>query len=286
MNVSDYINKLASTAGISADDEQLKTILANESLQQVEINEDLANRINGSFLTVDSAKNNSDLNKHFRATILNGLDAEMSTLMNELKLGDDVRSEIMGETNSFKRVPLLVKKIEALEKAKQGATQVDKNALQVEIERLNGEIATGNTTAESKINDINKQWESRFLDQTMTTMLSGYNYATPVSKEANLLTAKALVNQAINEKGLQVTNNPNGGLKLVTNEGMDYYENNAVVSVSDFTDRVLTQHKLLVTNNGGSAPQNPTIPNGTQPAKGNNKFASELDKMIAEAEGK
>ena len=286
MNVSQYINKLASMSGISGDDEQLKTVLANENLQQVEINEDLANRINGSFLTVDSAKNNSELNKHFRATILNGLDAEMSTVMNELQLGDDIRSEIMSETNSFKRVPLLVKKIEALEKAKQGATQVDKNALQVEIERLNGQIATGNASAETKISDINKQWESRFLDQTMTTMLSGYNYATPVSKEANLLTAKALINQAINEKGLQVINNPNGGLKLTTSEGMDYYENNSIVSVSDFSDRVLTQHKLLVTNNGGQTPQNPNTPVATNVHKANNKFASALDRMILDAEGK
>ena len=104
--------------GVPSDDENLSNLLANENLQNIEINDDLANQINGNLLTMDSAKNNSELNKHFKATILNGLDAETKSLMSQLELSDDVVSEIMNEQSSFKRVPLLVNKVVELEKAK------------------------------------------------------------------------------------------------------------------------------------------------------------------------
>jgi len=282
MHASDYFTKLASMAGISAEDEQLKSILSNENLKNVEINDELATKINGAFLTVDSAKNNSELNKHFRAINLNGIDSELNNVMTEFEFDEALKQEINGENNSFKRVSLVAKKISALEKAKLNASKGDKDALQLEIDRLNGDVLEKNKTFEQQLADNNKQWESRFLDQNMTTILSGYNYAIPVSKSANILTAKTLLNEAINEKKLQITNNPNGGLKLVTSEGMDYYENNTVVSVTDFVDRVLTTNKLLVVS-GGSTPPNPILPNGVTPPRTSGKYASEVDRMISEA---
>jgi hypothetical protein len=293
MNVSNYIKTLASMAGISADDEQLKTLLANENLQNVEINDDLATKINGSILTVDSAKNNSDLNKHFRATILNGLDAEMTSLMTQLELDDETRSEIMGEQSSFKRVPLLVNKIKALESAKSNANQGDKSKLQEEIDRLNQQILDTTKGFETKLAENNTQWESRMLDMNMATMLSNYDYAFPASKDVNILTAKTLLNKEINEKGLQVVNDEFGNMKLVkpTDDGvMDYYENNVKVGIQDFTDGILTANKLLKTNNGdaNNGQPNPTVPQGgaTPPISRGNKMMGTIEQMIADAENK
>jgi hypothetical protein len=291
MHVSEYLLKLASMTGVSVDDENLKNLVANEDLQNIEINDELANQINGKLLTIDSSKNDSDLNKHFRATILNGLDAEMTTLMTDLELPDDVRNELMAETSSFKRATLLTKKVAELEKAKAGKSEGDKSTLQTEIDKLNAQILDLNTAKDTEIANINKQWESRFLDQSMTTMLSGYDYALPTSKDISLMTAKTLLNKAINDKGLQVVNDDNGSLKLVNSaDGLDYFENNQKVSVSDFADKLLTEHKLLKTNNGdgSNGTSNPIVPQGgtTQPATTSNKMMGAVEQMIAEAEGK
>lgn len=272
-------------AGVPANNEQLTDLLANENLQQIQINDDLANQINGNILTMESAKHNSALSKHFKATILNGLDSEMNNLFGELELPDEVKSEILNEQSTFKRVPLLVQKVKALESAKSGASQSDKNDLQKEIDRLNGQIAETNDSYKAQLQQVENEWKNKFLDSNISTVLHGYNYAFETDKSNSVMMAKALLNNTLSQKGLKVIDE-NGSLKLVkpTEDGsfMDYYDDkNQKVGFKDFADQLLTENNLLKTTD--STPPS-TPPPTSPPSQASDKFGSEIERMIAESQ--
>ena len=202
MHVSEYISKLANMTGVSSDDENLQKIIGNETLQSIDINDDLANTISGNLMTMDSAKANSDLNKHFRATILNGLDAETNGLMDSYGFSDEIKATINAEQSSFKRVGLLANQIKSLESAKSGASNDDQKKLNETIAQLNDQIVGLKSSHDESIATINETWAGKMLQSKVSTILSGYNYALPVSTETNVLTAQTLVNQSLERDGL------------------------------------------------------------------------------------
>jgi hypothetical protein len=273
-------------AGINPDNEGLQELIGNESLQNIEINDEIANTISSKLMTMDSAKANSELNKHFRATILNGLDAEIEGLVNSFELPDDVKTTISNEQSSFKKVPLLVNTIKELEKAKVGANATDTNALNQQIAELNDQIVGLKSSHDEKIATINETWAGKMLQSKVSTILNSYNYALPVSTDTNVLTAQTLVNQQLNSDGLKIVDN-GSGLSLKTSENTDYFVNNAKVDVKSYIDNVLGTHKLLKVNESnvtpstnGVAPTTPTTP----PPSNDGGYAGEIDKLIREAQ--
>jgi hypothetical protein len=273
-------------AGINPDNEGLQELIGNESLQNIEINDEIANTISSKLMTMDSAKANSELNKHFRATILNGLDAEIDGLVNSFELPDDVKTTIANEQSSFKKVPLLVNTIKELEKAKVGANATDTNALNQQIAELNDQIVGLKSSHDETIATINETWAGKMLQSKVSTILNSYNYALPVSTDTNVLTAQTLVNQQLNSDGLKIVDN-GSGLSLKTSENTDYFVNNAKVDVKSYIDNVLGTHKLLKVNESnvtpstnGVAPTTPTTP----PPSNDGGYAGEIDKLIREAQ--
>ncbi len=286
MHASEYLSKLANMAGINPDNEGLQELIGNESLQNIEINDEIANTISSKLMTMDSAKANSELNKQFRATILNGLDAEIDGLVNSFELPDDVKTTIANEQSSFKKVPLLVNTIKELEKQKAGANATDTNALNQQIAELNDQIVGLKSSHDDKIATINETWAGKMLQSKVSTILNSYNYALPVSTDTNVLTAQTLVNQQLNSDGLKIVDN-GSGLSLKTSENTDYFVNNAKVDVKSYIDNVLGTHKLLKVNESNVTPPTngvPSTPPTTPPPSNDGGFAGEIDKMIRDAQ--
>jgi len=278
MDASQYIQNLANMAGIDPTNENLQEIIGNETLQSIDINDDLANTISGNLMTMDSAKANSDLNKHFRATILNGLDAETNNLMESFGLPDDVRSTINAEQSSFKKVGLLANQIKELESSKSGASNDDTKKLNETIAQLNDQIVGLKSSHDESIATINETWAGKMLQSKVSTILSGYNYALPVSTETNVLTAQTLVNQSLERDGLQI-NDVNGGLALLNKENQPHYVQNTIVDVKSYIDNVLGTHKLLkVTDNSTSS--NGTPPPTSPPPTNDGGYAGAVQNMM------
>ena len=282
MDASQYIKTMATMAGIDPENEQLQEIIGNETLATIDVNDDLVKSISSNLMTMDSAKANSELNKHFRATILNGLDAETNGLMDEYKLSDDVKATINAETNSFKRVKLLTSQVQALEIAKAGAGNADTKVLNDQITELNSQIAGLGEQHATEIATINDTWGGKMLQSKVNTILSGYNYALEIPTETNVLTAQTLVNTQLNKDGLSIVD-ANGVLSLKTSENTDHFVANKVVSVKEYMDAVLGANKLLKVTDGGTPKVDTPAP--TDPPKGDGGYASEIDRMIAEAQG-
>ena len=280
MDASQYIKNLANMAGIDPTNENLQEIIGNETLQSIDIHDDLANTISGNLMTMDSAKANSDLNKHFRATILNGLDAETNGLMDSYGFSDEIKATINAEQSSFKRVGLLANQIKSLESAKSGASNDDQKKLNETIAQLNDQIVGLKSSHDESIATINETWAGKMLQSKVSTILSGYNYALPVSTETNVLTAQTLVNQSLERDGLQI-NDVNGGLALLNKENQPHYVQNTIVDVKSYIDNVLGTHKLLkVTDN--STPSNGTPPPTSPPPTNDGGFAGAVQNMMSD----
>ena len=81
MKAGDFLNTLAQLAGVPSDNEALKAILASQTFTETEIDDTLVGSIKGNLLTMDAAKANQDLHNHFKATVLNGVDARANDVM-------------------------------------------------------------------------------------------------------------------------------------------------------------------------------------------------------------
>lgn len=246
MKIKDVIKSIASQSGVS--ETEIKTLLDNTTLDSIEIEDAVSTKLVAPRLSLEAAKNNPDLKKHFTALALNGIDAELERTATEHGLTAEEISELKALESTSKRVSAITKKVQALEAAKVGKGTADTEKLNKQIEDLNNQIVSERNSKVSELAAKDASLENERIDWTLNSMLSNHEYATPVDKEINILTAKTLINKSIQEKGLKIVRE-NNNLVLKTSEGTEYFDNNVKVGVQDFTTKVLANAKLLKASN-------------------------------------
>lgn len=285
-HVGELINALAIQSGISADDEGLKALLTNPQLSQITVPEAVESSIQSNLLTLESAKNNPKVKAHFTALAYNGLDAEIQNTMNTLGFDEATKAEILAEGSSTKRAALLsVKAKEIAEKQaadKYAESGKGKDELNRQIESLNGQINSMKEQHEQAIASKVAEHRGQLQDLSLRNLLSGYNYALPLSPEANVQTAMSLLQTELAAKGLKVGLSDNNELTLTTNEGTKYFPNNKEVGVKDFADEVLGKHKLLQAK-GSPTPPAPTPPSTPPTPPGNGTHQTVVNSGFKEA---
>lgn len=283
-NLGEFLNALFTNAGVEIENDTLKNITTKSAT--VEIDQALVDKFNQNYLTLNSAKNNPELKKHFYAVAMNGLDTELETTMTELSLTEDVINEIRGEKSSFKKASLLAKKIKSLEAEKSSATtKTDKAEIQAKIDALNAEVVRVRAEKEQAVKEVEARYKNEINDILLSNTFGSYDFALPTSKDANVKLAKSLFMEEVTKKGYNIALD-NNEFKLVTADGMDVYENNQRVGFKDFTDRLLAQHKLLkVAGEQTPANQQTQTQTTTTVQTGNrtNRFSSRAEELAAEA---
>jgi predicted nucleic acid-binding protein len=283
-NLGEFLNALFTNAGVEIENDTLKNITTKSAT--VEIDQALVDKFNQNYLTLNSAKNNPELKKHFYAVAMNGLDTELETTMTELSLTEDVINEIRGEKSSFKKASLLAKKIKSLEAEKSSATtKTDKAEIQAKIDSLNAEVVRVRAEKEQAVKEVEARYKNEINDILLSNTFGSYDFALPTSKDANVKLAKSLFMEEVTKKGYNIALD-NNEFKLVTADGMDVYENNQRVGFKDFTDRLLAQHKLLkVAGEQTPANQQTQTQTTTTVQTGNrtNRFSSRAEELAAEA---
>lgn len=283
-NLGEFLNALFINAGVELENDTLKNIVTKVATS--EIDQALVDKFNQNYLTLNSAKNNPELKKHFYAVAMNGLDTELETTMTELSLNEDVINEIRGEKSSFKKASLLAKKIKSLEAEKSSATtKTDKAEIQAKIDSLNAEVVKVRAEKEQAVKEVEARYKNEINDILLSNTFGSYEYALPTSKDANVKLAKSLFMEEVAKKGYNVALD-NNEFKLVTADGMEVYENNQRVGFKDFTDRLLAQHKLLKVAGEQSQTTTQTQQQTTttvQTGNKTNRFASRADELAAEA---
>ena len=253
---------LAEKAGVPTDDKDLSAFL--DANKNIEIPDSLANALLGKLMNESEAKLNPTLVSHFKQNTLAGVDKRIADLLGEFGFDDTVKTKITGEKNTFEKVGLLAKEIQALEKAKVGATKGDKEALQKEIDRLNTEAIATADRYKKEIEQVKEASANEVLNYAIDAYLSSMNYANKdIPKEANVATAKFLIEKGLSEAKAKVTRDGNA-LKLFRTDdtGLPYTENHKEITFNAFADKVLSTNKLLHVGNTQTArqPQQPQYP--------------------------
>lgn len=258
MKLGDFLNTMAAKIG-AQNEQQLISLLSNSQLANVDIDDNLANRMNTGLMSLDGAKSSTDVKKHFDAMALNAIDAKLLPLAQAYGASADFDTE----KSTYKRIDILAKKIEEqIAAAKGSSTDVTKDA---EVKRLNGELqklqqqlTSFTTDKENEIATLKSSHAKQMLDTLIDIDLSGKAYANKaVDAATNLTIAKAVLNAKLAERGALVVND-GGKLKLKNSNAPELDlldEGNKPVSFASFADRILADAKLLEVSNGGSGQQ-------------------------------
>lgn len=303
--LKNFVNNLAVLAGLKEDNEQFKTALAALSDADVdipdslilEISKGLTNRDQdpASYLTIESAKNNEQLRKHFYAMFaVNNAEFMQSTLMDY-----GVPEEDAKRLAHDKNVPLILRHKMMLDKISESlydkASKSGKAPKEVEeqLSKLNADLKEAIKAKEQAVLEERNNWISKLKNKTLESALSEFEFRKDIPKNAALITAKALLDEELKKAGFVVGFDPeSASITLQTESGMTAYENNSPADFKAFASRVIADNKLLnvaaPSGNGQSQPK-PAAPGwtpATTPAPpANGKPAPDMS-AIAEANRK
>lgn len=291
-NLGNLLNSLLTKAGLDVNKEDVKNLLSNADITRITIPDEMSDALENNLMTLDSAKANSNLKSHFFAQAYDGLDKELEKAYTDNAISDDLKSKLLAEKSSTKRAILFAKEIQELEKQKASANSgADKKDLQDKINALEKEKADLANSHKSDLENIKSQHEGEMTGMLVRNQLSGLNYAMgELPAEVKIETARNLLQSELQKKELKIVNN-NGVLKLVKNDGTDYYEQNKLINFTDFVGGVMASNKMLKTSDpgggsgGGATDPKTTVVKTNNDVRVNNGAVGELEAQLAALQG-
>lgn len=257
MLIGDFLNTMAAKLG-AQQNPHLVSLLANNQLTQAEIHDDLANLLNTGLMSLDGAKNNSDVQNHFKPIILKGVDERLDAIAKQFGF----EAEIAAEKSTYKRAEIIASKMQSLidaEKNKNGQPSEKENQLNQQLQQLQSQLQTAIAAKDGEIAQLKQAHESQLLSMLIDAELGDKPYANDaIPRNVNVMTARNLVDAMLKEKGI-VAINDNGTLRLkqAANPTLDYMDEGfKPVSYSSFADKVLADSKMLRVSTAGK--QQPT----------------------------
>lgn len=257
MTLAEFIQELSERVQIDAADEQLKALVMNPALSNVQVPSNVAASVQQRLMTENEAKINPVVKKHFTGTALSTVDSKIKDLLDEFSFDEETKASILTEQSTYNRIPMLAKAIADAKDRSITATGGEKKALVDKINELQNLLNAEKEARKSDINNVNSQWESKLTEKELYAMFSGYNYALDLDKDVTISTAKGLWEKKLKERGGKYVFT-NDGLKLVNAEAPDlpFTIDNKTVDVKSFTENVLAEAKLLKVQ--GQAPATPS----------------------------
>jgi hypothetical protein len=257
MTLAEFIQELSERVQIDAADEQLKALVMNPALSNVQVPSSVAASVQQRLMTENEAKINPVVKKHFTGTALSTVDSKIKDLLDEFSFDDETKTSILTEQSTYNRIPMLAKAIADAKDRSISATGGEKKALVDKINELQNLLNAEKEGRKSDIYNVNSQWESKLTEKELYAMFSQYNYALDLDKDITISTAKGLWEKKLKERGGKYIFS-NDGLKLVNAEAPDlpFTIDNKTVDVKSFTENVLAEAKLLKVQ--GQAPASPT----------------------------
>jgi hypothetical protein len=257
----EFITLLLQKANIKLDDEKIVAALASTDLSAIQIPDDLVTPIDNGLLSIQAAKNNHpEIKSHYKAELYDGLDKELSRIMDDHKIPDEVKAELVAEKSSTKRVALLTQKIRELEEKKASSGKGEKDTLQQEITKLNNELRDIKAKEQTIHEDYKKQLVEVKMGHSLGQLLGSYktkfDELPPSVKDSTL---KAIINNSLAADSAEFTVDEAGQLNLRKKGGDNFFgEDHNVMTPKSYLDKILARDKILITtdqsqNNGGGA---------------------------------
>lgn len=257
MNAGELIHALAERTGY--DTTPIKDLLANPALSQINLPDDFKPAVLNSLLTVNEAKINGDLKKHFAGVHLGSVDSIINEMTDEYALPDDVKGVLKNETSTFERIKLFTKSLAKLKEEAAAAVGGEKKTLVDQINKLNADIASAKDQLKAETARIASEWQGRFSDHLVNSKFTQYDYAMdtiPVDVQAT--SARTLFERKLSEKGGKMKF-VDGKVTLVsaTDDALPFTIDNKPVEFESFADAVVSENKLIKVK-GATPPPSPT----------------------------
>lgn len=265
VKLKDFITALAKKAGYDTTTAEAKPFF--DALPDTEMPEDIQKGIDTSLISLAEAKNNfPEIKNHYTKGALDGVDKEILGLIEAFELDDQTRAEILAEKSTYKRGPLLTRKIVELERKKAATTGgKDKAAIQAEIDGLHASLkAEKEAHANAK-----KEFENQRLQDKMLTKLNVLfggvkTVHDDLDPETKFTILHAQIQKALQDNQAKFVFDDNGNLTVLRNDGTNYFgENHQQIKPAQFIESVLAKNKQLTvtpTNGSSGAPQNTKLP--------------------------
>ena len=240
MRIGEFITTLATSVGIDSTDARLADLLSINT----EIPDEVMREISGKLITIESAKNNPEISRHYFAQAYNGIDAEINKwveTINDL----DFKEQINGIKGTGKKNQLLLNKLKELADNKPAKT--DSKELNEKIQSLNAEIEKYKTSyipKEELDNTLTQIEKERLETIEQTTFLSkewSDNYASSLRSDLS----KIALEKKLAELGAKKVRE-GGKIKLVQAENpeMDFYIDNKILTFDSLVDQIMVDNKF------------------------------------------
>ena len=238
-------------------------------------------------MTAEEAKNNADVQRHFRQRVLNPVDTEIERWIAELDAPDDVKAEIISDKNSYSRLRRTLEKTRELEAQKlTAASAAEKRDIQQRLDDLSGKLIATQQNAETRIAQVQSESHQRLTDYALRSALSSRKYAnTRLTPQQNSDDARALLDAHLRSKGAALAiDNDKNSLRLMSASTPDapYQENGKNIDFNDFLDSFLASKGVLQINDPAPPPPSGTTFHTHIPAHG--RIPASNARAIAEME--
>lgn len=286
--LNEVFKTMAEQSGLDLSNATIKTIMENPAFASVDVDDEVSTKLTANRLTMDAAKNNPDLHKHFTALTLNAVDKKIKDAAASFGLSEDEIKELDSEKSSYERVSLLAKKVKEIEAKKASATIPDKAIFTKQIDELNAQILNEKKSFSTEKESLLASFENERLNWRMDSIYSEFvpQMNQTIKPSINLTIAKQTVSEVMQSKGYK-TVNKDGNLTLVNEAGGDVYEDNKKLSLKDFITKTLANEKLLTVSQTTSSTQTKKQERVKTPQSSNNsgdKNTSSFLSKLAELE--
>lgn len=265
--IGEVFNAFALKAGIAADDEDLKGILAAPGLAQIAVPDALVTKMDSGLLNLEAAKSgHPDIKRKYFAEAYDGMDAEIL----KLPVDQEVIDVLKAEKSTTKKLALLVEKLKATKApdSTEGTTLKAKiNELQQQLAGLAEEKATLAKQHQSELRDFKKDIK---LQSEFGSYKTIYDDLDPAIKKMSL---KAILDKNLQDSNAVFTLDDNDNLVLVGKDGTNVFgSDHRQLTPKAFFDKSFASI-LKVSEPPKPGPQQPPK-TGAQPAAGGNDFMS------------
>lgn len=255
-----FIENLLKKAGVTVDpaNEKFKLFIDNPELAKLDIPDEVTTSVDNNIISIAAAKDNyGPLKNFYHAQALNGMDAQIEQLIEELGLGEDDKNEFKVEKSTGKKINLLLKKAQALESKKANADKPDKVAIQKTIDDLNKQILTERSKGEQLVLEAKNEVKKMKLEYLLSGELGKHKtiFDESLSPELRNVTLRNAVQLRLAQKGAKLEFDESGNPTLLRADGTKYFgESNEAVDFPTFVAQTLSTDKLLAVNKPPATP--------------------------------
>jgi hypothetical protein len=257
MKAQQFISQLLVKLGADITDPVAHQLLNVAQLNTLDLPETFTSKFDGNFYTEESALRNPSIRNRIKAESLNGVDAEIKTVMDRYEISEEEATDIVAEQSTSKRLSRLADKIAEKQQEKVKTTGKDRDVLTADIAKLNAEILKIKTAHQAELASVQNARKGDRLNWELNNIYNSFDYAGPFEKADATVAAQSIVNRMAQEKGFKFDVDDTGKMSVTTAEGMPYYDNNVeVTDAAAFLRKKLIERKMLKVSEPGRQQQN------------------------------